>query len=98
MRASDANTFTVGYYYDTGTGFSAHVLIGVKAPDGSISYIDFQHTPPKVFDSLDPHCYGVSVIPTNVDWRFNRQIYAAYENAPHEPMATTDWNQSGPTP
>jgi hypothetical protein len=74
------------------------VLLGVKAPDGSISYIDFQHTPPKVFDRLDPHFYGVNVIPTDVDWRFNRQIYSVYQNAPHEPMLETPYKESRPPP
>jgi hypothetical protein len=93
MHESSANTFAVAYYYNErvesppGSGHfttkrGGHALTAVRRDDGSISFIDFQSTPPKLHVSLPDMAWSVTVIATDVDWRFNRQLYAAVRDAP----------------
>jgi hypothetical protein len=39
-------------------------------------------------DRLDPTTLSVTVAPTAVAWRFNRQLCSMCENAPHLPAMT----------
>jgi hypothetical protein len=76
MEESTANTFAVGYEIQ---GRAGHVLVGVRQVDGSIIYIEFQTNPPSIVDLekqlKDVPVEKVHVIPTDVDWRMNRQLY-----------------------
>jgi hypothetical protein len=54
-----------------------HALTSVRREGGEIVYVDFQQVPPAIFEKLPTTSYDVVVIPTTVDWRYNRQLYAA---------------------
>jgi hypothetical protein len=75
MQDSTANTFAVGFDIPGRTG---HVLVAVRRVDGSIAYIDFKKSPPSIVDlekDLKVPIEKLYVIPTDVDWRMNRQLY-----------------------
>lgn len=55
----------------------AHALTSVRREDAAIVYVDFQDVPPAVYERLPKTTYDVVVFPTDVDWRYNRQLYAA---------------------
>jgi hypothetical protein len=86
METSRANTFAVGYQYFQNGEFHRHALLAVKREDGSILYIDLQAVPPSVRDDLDPRYSTVWVIPSDVDWRSNRQLSNAVENGVRAPL------------
>jgi hypothetical protein len=92
MQGSRANTFLVQYAHWNGSSYQGHVLLAVKKrvqkPDGSIVsmivYLDLQTHPPETYHHLDPHIFSVTVVPTDIDWRFNRVIYGYVET--RQPM------------
>jgi hypothetical protein len=86
MRRSNSNTFVIAVTSFDGKNLGSHTIVAVKGPDGSITYMDFQTQPPKVARHLDPKIFSVTVVPTDIDWRFNRQLHSMYENAPHAPL------------
>jgi hypothetical protein len=55
----------------------AHALTSVRREDGELVYIDLQDVPPAVYQKLPSTTFQVMVFPTDVDWRYNRQLYAA---------------------
>jgi hypothetical protein len=85
METSHANTFVVGYQYFQNGEFHGHALLAVKRDDGSILYVDLQAVPPSIRDDLDLHHSCVWVIPSDVDWRSNRQLSNVVENGVHVP-------------
>ena len=54
-----------------------HAIVAVRMDDGEIVYIDPQNVPPRVYRWLPPVASTVTVYPTDVDWHYNRQIFAA---------------------
>lgn len=58
-----------------------HAMIAVKQADGSILYIDPQEVPPGVYQSLPRSVFKLTVYPTDVDYRYNRQLFAAVRDA-----------------
>jgi hypothetical protein len=96
MRESNSNTFVIAVTSFDGKNLGSHTIIAVKGPDGSITYMDFQTQPPMVATHLDPKIFSVTVVPTDIDWRFNRQLYSMYENAPHLP--TMEFTNPSPRP
>lgn len=54
-----------------------HALVAIRKDDGQIVYIDPQTVPPSVRQRLPNGMYEIGVFPTSVDWRSNRQLYAA---------------------
>lgn len=83
MQNSSANTFVVNVIFgDEGS----HSMIGVRKEDGSIVFLDMQKKPPQTYAALDDFIHAVVVMPTDVDWRFNRQLYAALRDSTIEPV------------
>lgn len=58
-----------------------HAMIAVKQADGAILYIDPQEVPPGVYQSLPRSVFKLTVYPTDVDYRYNRQLFAAVRDA-----------------
>jgi hypothetical protein len=75
MQEPTANTFAVTYDYHDNGEYGGHALVAVRQEDGTITYIDFQLRPPRIRDLRGRNIYTVTVIPTDIDWRFNRQLY-----------------------
>jgi hypothetical protein len=63
----------------------AHALVSVRREDGEIVYLDFQDVPPRVYEKLPSTTFQVVVFPTDVDWRYNRQLYAALRDGEVHP-------------
>ena len=55
----------------------SHAVTAVRTPSGKIAYVDFQDVPPEVYLKLPKTTFDVAVLPTTVNWRYNRQLYAA---------------------
>ena len=72
------------FYAATDVGGSpfAHSMIAVRQPNGTITYIDLQKNPPATYDALHPSIQSVDVIPTDVDWRFNRELSKVIQDSP----------------
>jgi len=86
MKESTANTFAISYEYVDGSDEGGHILIAVRQADGSIEYLDFQGKTPKVVDlKAIESIVRVNVIPTNVDWRMNRELYWHVTQNKHRP-------------
>jgi hypothetical protein len=71
-----------------------HSLLAVKQGDGSILYIDAQEVPPGVYESLPRSAFKLTVYPTDVDYRYNRQLFAAVRDAKPAPeiyLSTLDF-------
>jgi hypothetical protein len=81
MQESSSNTFAL-IIKPTPQSPVGHSMIAVRQPDGSITYVDLQQTPPKTYDGLNPKIQLVEVIPTDVDWRFNRQLSKVVRESP----------------
>lgn len=80
MQSSTSNTFFINTEFFNSSGPAGHAVLAVRDVDGSIKFVDFQKVPPAVVDptKLDPNkvrTYKVDVTPTDIDWRYNRQIY-----------------------
>jgi hypothetical protein len=75
MQESTANTFAVTYDYHRGGEYVGHALVAIRQEDGTITYVDFQYQPPRIRDLREVNIYAVTVIPTDIDWRFSRQLY-----------------------
>lgn len=73
MQESSSNTFALIIKGTPASPFG-HSLIAVRQADGSIVYVDLQKIPPATYDRLNPSIQFVEVIPTDVDWRFNREL------------------------
>jgi hypothetical protein len=83
MQNSSANTFAVNVIFgDQGS----HSLIAIRRDDGSIVFLDLQRKPPQAYAALDEFVHTVVVMPTDVDWRYNRQLYAALRDSAVEPV------------
>jgi len=63
----------------------AHALTAVRREDGRLQYVDFQDVPPAVYNELPGTTFDVVVFPTDVDWRYNRQLYAALRDGTVHP-------------
>lgn len=81
MQESSSNTFALIIKPSAGSDM-AHSLIAVREPDGSIVYVDLQQVPPATYDRLNPVNQFIEVIPTDVDWRHNRQLYGVVQSSP----------------
>jgi len=81
MQESHSNTFALIIKGNPASPM-AHSLIAVRKPDGSITYVDLQKTPPETYDRLNPSIGYVEVIPTDVDWRFNRELTRVVQSSP----------------
>jgi len=81
MRNSDENTFAIIVKGAPGAPVG-HSMIAVRQPDGSIVYIDLQKVPPATYDHLNPAIGAVEVLPTDIDWRFNRQLTSQVRDTP----------------
>jgi hypothetical protein len=57
----------------------------VRREDGRIQYVDFQDVPPAIYEKLPGTTYSVRVFPTDVDWRYNRQLYSAVRDGTVHP-------------
>lgn len=55
----------------------SHAVTAVRTTSGKIIYVDFQDVPPEVYLKLPKTTFEAVVLPTDVDWRYNRQLYAA---------------------
>jgi hypothetical protein len=55
----------------------SHAVTAVRTTSGKIIYVDFQDVPPEVYLKLPKTTFDAVVLPTDVDWRYNRQLYAA---------------------
>lgn len=80
MQNSSSNTFFINTEFWNSSGPSGHAVLAVRDVDGSIKFLDFQKVPPAIVDptKLDPtkvRTYKVDVTPTDIDWRYNHQIY-----------------------
>lgn len=56
---------------------SAHAVTAVRTTSGRILYVESQAVPPRVYLNLPKTTFDVVVLPTDVDWRYNRQLYSA---------------------
>jgi hypothetical protein len=56
---------------------SAHAVTAVRTTTGRILYVEAQEVPPRVYLNLPKTTFDVVVLPTDVDWRYNRQLYAS---------------------
>jgi hypothetical protein len=55
----------------------AHAMTAVRTTTGRILYVESQAVPPRVYLNLPKTTFDVVVRPTDVDWRYNRQLYAS---------------------
>jgi hypothetical protein len=62
----------------------SHAVAAVRSPSGRIMYVDTQDVPPKVYLNLPKTTFETVVMPTDVDWRYNRQLYAALRDGKYE--------------
>lgn len=62
-----------------------HALTSIRREDGEIVYVDLQEVPPAVYEKLPSTTFDVVVMPTTVDWRYNRQLYAALRDGKVHP-------------
>lgn len=62
-----------------------HAVTAVRREDGEVVYIDFQDVPPAVYERLPKTTFDVVVLPTAVDWRYNRQLYAGLRDGTVHP-------------
>jgi hypothetical protein len=96
MESLPGNTSMVAYRWVTrkevppGSGHfevtrGNHVVTAVRSPSGRILYVDFQPVPPRVYLRLPKTTWYASVFPTNVDWRYNRQLAAALRDGTYSP-------------
>ena len=85
MRTSASNTFAVSYQFYKDGKYLAHAVVGVRKEDGTIAFLDFQAVPPEFLDLKTENIWRVTVIPTDVDWRSNRQLYRLIKNNPEPP-------------
>lgn len=81
MQKSSSNTFALIIKGTPQSPF-AHSMIAVRQPNGRITYIDLQKNPPATYDALHPSIQSVDVIPTDVDWRFNRELSKVIQDSP----------------
>jgi hypothetical protein len=63
----------------------SHAVTAVRTTSGQIVYIDFQDVPPRIYASLPKTTFDAVVLPTDVDWRYNRQLYAALRDGKLSP-------------
>jgi hypothetical protein len=81
MQESSSNTFAL-IIKGSATSPIGHSLIAVRKPDGSIVYLDLQKVPPEAYDRVNPLNQFIEVIPTDVDWRHNRQLATVVQSSP----------------
>jgi hypothetical protein len=88
MASTSGNTFLLGFTGVTrseqppGSGHYqtkelSHAVVAIRKDDGEIVFIDPQNVPPGVYRRLPPTAFFVNVFSTDVDWRYNRQLFAA---------------------
>lgn len=70
MKRTRENTFVVIYWPWTQNGF-VHSVTAVRGADGTITFIDFQRSPPRHSTRLPSQTSRVVVYPVAVDWRTN---------------------------
>jgi hypothetical protein len=98
MKESTANVFVLSVRPKSTRGIDkGHAMLAVRREDGSITYVDLQQVPPAIYDALNPKIDTVIVVPTNVDWRFNRKLFDVVRGSPPTP-ARAGWPDTGVIP
>jgi hypothetical protein len=74
MRDSSSNTFVVTYKFYDGARHQSRTILAVRGADGTIDYLNPSKDPPQIHYRLDELTTSIAITPTNVDWRFNRNL------------------------
>ena len=82
MGSSSSNTFLVNTTFYDSHGSHTRALVAIRQADGTITFLDPSTKPPEVLNGLDQYTTKVTVTPTNVDWRFNRNLTQLFGGAP----------------
>lgn len=96
MKKAPENTFDVVYWPFPAE--AAHSVTAIRRADGTITYIDFQASPPWVSDHLPPTTRKEEIFPVSEDWTKNPTLGAGLDHGRRIPYMTNLRDTPGQPP